>query len=33
VSAQLHFNICMETGVQLDKKKKKTTGTNMYQNQ
>jgi len=29
VSAQLHFNICKETGVQLDK----NTGMNMYQNQ
>jgi hypothetical protein len=29
VNAQLHFNICKETGVQLDK----NTGTNMYQNQ
>jgi hypothetical protein len=29
VSAQLHFNICKRTGVQL----KKNTGTNMYQNQ
>jgi len=29
VSAQLHFNICKETVVQLDK----NTGTNMYQNQ
>jgi hypothetical protein len=30
VSAQLHFNICKETGVQLDQK---NTGMNMYQNQ
>jgi transposase len=30
VSAQLHFNICKETRVQLDKK---NTGINMYQNQ
>jgi phospholipid N-methyltransferase len=30
VSAQLHFNIRKETGVQLDKK---NTGTNMCQNQ
>jgi hypothetical protein len=29
VSAQLHFNIFKETGVQLDK----NTGMNMYQNQ
>jgi hypothetical protein len=29
VSAQIHFNTCKETGVQLDK----ITGTNMYQNQ
>jgi hypothetical protein len=29
VSAQLHFNICKETGVQLDK----NSGMNMYQNQ
>jgi hypothetical protein len=29
VCAQLHFNICKETGVQLDK----NTCTNMYQNQ
>ena len=28
MSAQLHFNICKETGVQLDKN---NTGTNMYQ--
>jgi hypothetical protein len=28
-SAQIHFNICKGTGVQLDK----NTGTNMYQNQ
>jgi len=29
VSAQLHFNICKEIGVQIDK----NLGTNMYQNQ
>jgi hypothetical protein len=29
VTAQLHFNICKETGVQLDK----NTGMNMFQNQ
>ena len=29
VCAQLHFNTCKETGVQLAK----NTGTNMYQNQ
>jgi hypothetical protein len=29
VSAQIHFNICKETGVQLDK----NTGMNMYENQ
>jgi flagellin-specific chaperone FliS len=29
VSAQIHFNICKELGVQLDK----NTGTNMCQNQ
>jgi hypothetical protein len=29
VSAQLHFNICKETGVKLDK----NTGMNMYKNQ
>jgi hypothetical protein len=29
VSAQIHFNIRKEIGVQLDK----NTGTNMYQNQ
>jgi hypothetical protein len=29
VCTQLHFNICRETGVKLDKK----TGMNMYQNQ
>jgi hypothetical protein len=29
VSAQLHFNICKETEVKLDK----ITGMNMYQNQ
>ena len=30
VRAQLNFNTCKETGVQLDQK---NTGTNMYQNQ
>jgi len=30
LSAQIHFNICKEIGVQLDQKK---TGENMYQNQ
>jgi len=29
VSAQIHFNICKEIGVQLDK----NTGTNIYQTQ
>ena len=29
VSAQLHFNICKETGIQLEK----NPGMNMYQNQ
>ena len=29
VSTQVHFNICKETGVQLEK----NTGMNMYQNQ
>jgi len=29
VCAQLHFNICKETGVQLDK----NTGMNMFENQ